>query len=149
MRLHAWGGFALLLASLGVAAAAVDNGVVYISHQNVDAILRIQDLNDDGDVGIADLAALLAAYGTCLGNPEYDAGADLDGGGCVDPSIRPGGAAGQLWELSLTPEAGRREAPRRSRVVRESAVKRLNAWKREGNAIAARPTEWVVAGMKE
>ena len=42
------------------------------------------DLDDDGDVDLADLAALLAAYGTCVGDPGYNPDADLDGDGCVD-----------------------------------------------------------------
>jgi hypothetical protein len=42
------------------------------------------DVDGDGDVDLADLAALLAVYGTCLGEPSYDPAADFDDSGCVD-----------------------------------------------------------------
>jgi hypothetical protein len=42
------------------------------------------DLDGDGDVDLTDLARLLAAYGSCVGDPDYDPAADLDGSGCVD-----------------------------------------------------------------
>ncbi len=42
------------------------------------------DLDGDGDVDLADLAALLTVYGTCLGDPSYNEAADFDGSGCVD-----------------------------------------------------------------
>jgi len=42
------------------------------------------DLDGDGDVDLTDLARLLAAYGTCIGDPDYNPAADLDGSGCVD-----------------------------------------------------------------
>ena len=42
------------------------------------------DIDTDGDVDLADLATLLAAYGTCAGDPTYNAGADLDCSDCVD-----------------------------------------------------------------
>jgi hypothetical protein len=38
-----------LLAAFGAADGAADNVVVYLSDQNLDAVLRIQDLNGDGD----------------------------------------------------------------------------------------------------
>ena len=41
------------------------------------------DLNGDGFVNLSDLAQLLAAYGTCDGEPGYDAAADLDDDNCV------------------------------------------------------------------
>lgn len=41
------------------------------------------DLDDDGDVDLADLAALLAAYGACIGDPGYLPAADINGDGCV------------------------------------------------------------------
>ena len=41
------------------------------------------DLDNDGDVDLGDLAALLAAYGTCTGDPAYNPAADLDGDYCV------------------------------------------------------------------
>jgi len=42
------------------------------------------DIDGDGDVDLADLSALLAAYGSCAGQPAYDPAADLDASGCVD-----------------------------------------------------------------
>jgi hypothetical protein len=44
----------------------------------------LEDLNDDGVVGLSDLAVLLAAYGTTQENPTYVQRADLDGNGVVD-----------------------------------------------------------------
>lgn len=41
------------------------------------------DIDCDGYVGLADLSALLTAYGTCKGDPFYDPQADLDQDGCV------------------------------------------------------------------
>ena len=41
------------------------------------------DLDNDGDVDLNDLAALLAAYGSCVGEPDYNPDADLDESGCV------------------------------------------------------------------
>lgn len=46
----------------------------------------VGDVDQDGDVDLSDLAALLGAYGTCLGGPAYDYGADIDNSGCVDLS---------------------------------------------------------------
>lgn len=42
------------------------------------------DVNGDGAVDQADLAALLASYGAGIGDPGYNAGADLDGDCSVD-----------------------------------------------------------------
>jgi hypothetical protein len=44
------------------------------------------DLDCDEDVDLSDLAALLAAYGTCDGEPGYEGVADLDASGCIDLS---------------------------------------------------------------
>jgi len=44
------------------------------------------DLDGDGDVDLGDLAELLAAYGSCDGDPDYNPDADLDDSGCVDLS---------------------------------------------------------------
>jgi len=41
------------------------------------------DLDGDGCVDLVDLATLLATYGTCRGEPAYNATADLDMSGCV------------------------------------------------------------------
>jgi hypothetical protein len=42
------------------------------------------DLDGDGDVDLTDLSLLLAAFGSCSGDPNYNADADLDGSGCVE-----------------------------------------------------------------
>lgn len=47
---------------------------------------RVGDLDADGDVDLADLAALLAAYGSCTGDPGYNGAGDFDDSGCVDLS---------------------------------------------------------------
>jgi hypothetical protein len=44
------------------------------------------DLDGDGDVDLGDLAALLASYGACEGDPDYNPAADIDDSGCVDLS---------------------------------------------------------------
>jgi hypothetical protein len=42
------------------------------------------DVNGDGQVDPSDLNQLLAAYGSCVGDPEYDPQADLNRDECVD-----------------------------------------------------------------
>jgi probable HAF family extracellular repeat protein len=46
------------------------------------------DVDDDGDVDLTDLAGLLAAYGACEGDPNYNPNADFDSSGCVDLNDR-------------------------------------------------------------
>ena len=41
------------------------------------------DLDDDGDVDLADLAALLSVYGSCFGDPAYNPEADFNHNGCI------------------------------------------------------------------
>ncbi len=42
------------------------------------------DVDGDGDVDLADLAALLAAYGSRIGDPAYNPYTDIDGDGDID-----------------------------------------------------------------
>jgi len=42
------------------------------------------DTDGDGDVDLSDLAALLAVYGACDGDPNFDATIDYDESGCID-----------------------------------------------------------------
>jgi hypothetical protein len=44
------------------------------------------DVDGDGDTDLADLAALLASYERCDGDPGYEPAADFDDSGCVDLS---------------------------------------------------------------
>jgi hypothetical protein len=44
------------------------------------------DVDGDGDTDLNDLAALLAAYGSSIGDPGYNPNADFDGDGDVDLS---------------------------------------------------------------
>lgn len=44
------------------------------------------ELSGDGEIGLADLAELLAAYRACEGNPDFNPAADFDNSGCVDLS---------------------------------------------------------------
>ena len=42
------------------------------------------ELSGYGFLPVTDLAELLAAYGTCDGDPDYNPDADLDDSGCID-----------------------------------------------------------------
>ncbi len=42
------------------------------------------DLNDDGIVDLLDLSEILTAFASCIGEPRYEAAADIDLSGCVD-----------------------------------------------------------------
>jgi len=42
------------------------------------------DIDGDGDVDLADLAVLLAAFGQCTGDGGFNPAADFDGSGCVE-----------------------------------------------------------------
>ena len=42
------------------------------------------DIDGDGNIGLSDLSLLLAAYGSCSGDGNYDAAIDFDGSGCID-----------------------------------------------------------------
>lgn len=41
------------------------------------------DVDGDGDVDIGDLTALLSAFGSCSGDPNYNVNADVDGEPCI------------------------------------------------------------------
>lgn len=43
----------------------------------------VGDTDYDGDVDLVDLAWMLGAYGTCVGDPDYNAGCDFNGDDCV------------------------------------------------------------------
>ena len=47
-------------------------------------LAKVAEDADTGDVDLTDLATLLAAYGTCTGDPDYNPDADLDESGCVN-----------------------------------------------------------------
>ena len=61
-------------------AAAVDNFRVYGSS----APGCPGDVDGDGDTDLADLSFLLAAYGTTVGDPDYNPDADFEPDGDVD-----------------------------------------------------------------
>lgn len=42
------------------------------------------DINGDNVVDFVDFSAVLAAYGTCVGHPNFNPAADIDNNGCVD-----------------------------------------------------------------
>lgn len=44
------------------------------------------DVDSDSDIDLTDLSLLLAAFGTCTGNGQYNPDADFDTSGCVDLS---------------------------------------------------------------
>lgn len=55
-----------------------------ISYFDYSLLYPLGDVDHDGDVDLADLAALLASYGACTGDAAYNSLADLDASGCVD-----------------------------------------------------------------
>jgi hypothetical protein len=50
---------------------------------NPDECECLGDTNGDELIDLADLTALLAAFGSCTGQPNFNAAADIDGDGCV------------------------------------------------------------------
>ncbi len=65
-----------------VFGSGVPCGSKYVATLLVDPCLG--DVDCDGDTDLADLAALLAAYGCCVGERCYDRAADFDCDGCID-----------------------------------------------------------------
>jgi hypothetical protein len=59
----------------------VDIGAVWFGDVPEDYV--IGDVDRDGDVDLTDLSALLAAYGACVGDPNWNANADFDDDGCI------------------------------------------------------------------
>jgi hypothetical protein len=59
----------------------VDTGAVWFGDVPEEAVPG--DVDGDGDVDLADLQALLATYGKCVGDPGYNPGADFDDDGCI------------------------------------------------------------------
>ncbi|MFG0251512.1 MAG: hypothetical protein ACF8NJ_01400 [Phycisphaerales bacterium JB038] len=64
----------------------------YYGNEGDDFILNVDfsggggipgDVDGDGDVDQADLGLLLAAYGSCDGDPNWNPDADFDGDGCI------------------------------------------------------------------
>ena len=62
------------------------------------------DVNGDGVVDVADRDRVLAALGTCTGDPGFDPRADLDGNGCVENADR--GIVLASMGLVLSPRDG-------------------------------------------
>jgi glucose/arabinose dehydrogenase len=52
----------------------------------LDSCECVGDFDDNGVTDLADLSALLSAFGTCTGQAGYDARFDLDASGCIDLS---------------------------------------------------------------
>jgi chitinase len=59
-------------------------GDAYFDNISVTVVGCPGDIDGDCDVDLSDLAALLGAFGHCVGEPEYNPDADFDGNGCVD-----------------------------------------------------------------
>jgi hypothetical protein len=71
-----------------ITATATDSGGSTSEFSNCVLVAEGQapsgDVDGDGDVDIADLALLLSAFGTCAGDPAFNAAADFDQNGCVE-----------------------------------------------------------------
>ena len=66
-------------------------GVAYGTWDESDALFTIEagsslvgDLDGDGDVDLSDLQILLAAYGACIGDANFNEAADIDDNGCIE-----------------------------------------------------------------
>jgi hypothetical protein len=72
-----------------VAGRLASTGELFYAEQHfyvqvVEEVAQEGDVDGDGDVDLSDLAALLASYGTCTGNPGFNAGADFNASGCIE-----------------------------------------------------------------
>lgn len=74
--------FGLLSSGDVDATTAASDHAPVVLHVTLPCI--VGDLDCDGSVGLADLSALLTAFGTSIGDMGYDPDADIDGSGSVD-----------------------------------------------------------------
>jgi hypothetical protein len=75
------GGGATGISDIWVDDFYVDVGAVWFGDVPEESI--VGDVDGDGDVDISDLAALLGAYGSCVGDPNWNPAADFDDDGCI------------------------------------------------------------------
>ena len=58
----------------------------YVIEFEVTPTIAPGDIDGDGDVDLADLAAMLSSFGQCFGDPGFVSNADLNDDGCVSLS---------------------------------------------------------------
>lgn len=88
-------GSAMVVGAYGVDSAATNAGAAFVydvdgdcNHNGVcdDQESFPGDVNGDLNVDLGDVSLLLAAYGACEGDPDFNAAADFNDSGCVDLS---------------------------------------------------------------